>query len=98
MLRAVAPTQLAAAVMLAAGGVVALSGQPSIGLLVLCIAGALGTVAAGAWQGARYMHAAAGARLEALPTFQRTALCGLHPVVPVTNSVAVQAVRASSCG
>ncbi len=57
VLRAVAPTQLAAAVMLAAGGVVALSGQPSVGLLALCIAGALGTVAAGAWQGARYMHA-----------------------------------------
>ena len=58
VLRAVAPTQLAAAVMLAAGGVVALSRQPPIGLLVLCIAGALGTVGAGAWQGARYMHAA----------------------------------------
>ena len=58
VLRAVAPTQLAAAMMLAAGGVVALSPQPSIGLLALCIAGALGTVAAGAWQGARYMHSA----------------------------------------
>jgi hypothetical protein len=57
VLRAVAPTQLAAAVMLAAGGVVALSGQPSVGLLALCVAGALGTVGAGAWQGARYMHA-----------------------------------------
>jgi hypothetical protein len=50
VLRAVAPTQLAAAVMLAAGGVVALSNQPSIGLLVLCVAGAVGTVAAGVWQ------------------------------------------------
>jgi hypothetical protein len=56
MLRGVAPTQLAAAVMLAAGGVVALSDHPSIGLLVLCIAGAVGTVAAGVWQGARYAH------------------------------------------
>jgi hypothetical protein len=57
VLRAVAPTQLAAAVMLAAGGVVALSNQPSIGLLVLCVAGAVGTVAAGVWQGARYADA-----------------------------------------
>lgn len=57
VLRSVAPTQLAAAVMLAAGGVVALSNQPSIGLLVLCVAGAVGTVAAGVWQGARYAPA-----------------------------------------
>ena len=35
VLRAVAPTQLAAAMMLAAGGAVALSGRASIGLLVL---------------------------------------------------------------
>jgi hypothetical protein len=54
VLRAVAPIQLAAAVMLAAGGVVALSNQPSIGLLVLCVGGAVGTVTAGVWQGARY--------------------------------------------
>jgi hypothetical protein len=57
VLRAVAPTQLAAAMMLAAGGVVALSGRPSVGLLVLCVVGAVGTVAAGLWQGARYAHA-----------------------------------------
>lgn len=56
VLRTVAPTQLAAAVMLAAGGVVALTSQPSIGLLVLCVVGAVGTVAAGVWQGARYAH------------------------------------------
>jgi hypothetical protein len=54
VLRAVAPTQLAAAVMLAAGGMMALSNQPSIGLLVLCVGGAVGTVTAGVWQGARY--------------------------------------------
>jgi len=58
VLRAVAPTQLAAAVMLAAGGVVALSARPSPGLLALCVLGALATVAAGAWQGARYAQAA----------------------------------------
>jgi hypothetical protein len=58
VLRAVAPTQLAAAMMLAAGGVVALSTQPSIGLLVLCVVGAVGTVGMGVWQGARYAHTA----------------------------------------
>jgi len=57
VLRAVAPTQLAAAVMLAAGAVVALSSRPYIPLLVLCVAGAVGTVAAGAAQSARYAHA-----------------------------------------
>jgi hypothetical protein len=54
VLRAVAPTQLAAAVMLAAAGVVALSNQHSIGLLVLCVTGAVGTVTAGVWQVSRY--------------------------------------------
>lgn len=58
VLRAVAPTQLAAAVMLSAGGVVALSSRHSLGLLVLCVLGAVGTVAAGFWQGARYAQAA----------------------------------------
>lgn len=57
--RAVAPTQLAAAVMLIAGGVVALSNRASIGLLVLCVAGALGTVAVGLLQGAKFAEAAA---------------------------------------
>jgi hypothetical protein len=56
VLRAVAPTQLAAAVMLAAGGVVALATPPHTGLLVVivCVLGAIGTVAAGSWQGARF--------------------------------------------
>jgi hypothetical protein len=61
VLRAVAPTQLAAAVMLAAGGVMALSDRPSIGLLVLCVGGAVGTVTAGIWQGARYAQRSLGA-------------------------------------
>jgi hypothetical protein len=60
VLRAVAPTQLAAAVMLAAGGAVALSGQPAAGLLALCVVGAVGTVAAGLWQGARHTHVLLG--------------------------------------
>jgi hypothetical protein len=55
VLRGVAPTQLAAAVMLAAGGVVALSARPETGLLVVivCVMGAVSTVAAGCWQSAK---------------------------------------------
>ena len=55
VLRAVAPTQLAAAVMLAAGAVVALSAGPPIPTvaLVVCIVGAVATVAAGCWQSAK---------------------------------------------
>jgi hypothetical protein len=54
VLRAVAPTQLAAAVMLAAGGVVALSARPETAVLVVivCTIGAIVTVAAGCWQAA----------------------------------------------
>lgn len=56
VLRTVAPVQLAAAMMLAVGGVVALAVPAPTGLVVLivCVAGALGTVIAGSWQGARY--------------------------------------------
>lgn len=56
VVRAVAPTQLAAAVMLAAGGVLALAAPHNIGLigLILGTVGAIATVAAGSWQGARY--------------------------------------------
>lgn len=55
VLRAVAPAQLAAAVMLVAGGAVALA-RPANGAVVVmvCVAGALGTLAAGSWQGARF--------------------------------------------
>jgi hypothetical protein len=55
-LRAMAPTQLAAAVMLAVGGAVALAGYPHTALVVLivCVAGALGTLATGSWQSARF--------------------------------------------
>ncbi|WP_319448914.1 MULTISPECIES: hypothetical protein [unclassified Mycobacterium] len=55
VLRAVAPTQLAAAVMLAAGGAVALAAPPHTGvlMLVVCVVGAVGTVAAGCYQNAR---------------------------------------------
>lgn len=55
--RAVAPTQLAAAVMLAAGGVVAVgaSAQTGVVVLIVCVIGAIGTLAAGSWQSARYI-------------------------------------------
>lgn len=55
-LRAMAPTQLAAAVMLAAGGAVALAASPhtALALVIVCATGALGTLAAGSWQSARY--------------------------------------------
>jgi cytochrome c biogenesis protein CcdA len=61
LLQALAPAQLAAAVMLAAGGAVALSANAATGLLVLilCVVGAVATVAAGSWHiakvGARAM-------------------------------------------
>jgi len=55
-LRAIAPTQLAAGVMLTAGGAVALVASPHTALVVVivCVAGALGTLAAGSWQSARF--------------------------------------------
>jgi hypothetical protein len=55
VLRAVAPPQLAAATMLAAAGTVAFAAPPATALTVcVCIVGALGTVAAGSYQTARY--------------------------------------------
>jgi hypothetical protein len=55
LMRAVAPPQLAAAVMLASGGAVAL-GAPHRApvVVILCVIGAVSTVAAGAWQAARH--------------------------------------------
>lgn len=55
--RLVAPTQIAAGVMLAAGGMVALAAPGRTGLVALVLGGigAVGTVAAGSWQGARYV-------------------------------------------
>jgi len=56
VVRAVAPTQLAAAVMLAAGAVLALAAPGTIGRIGLIggVIGAIATIAAGSWQGARY--------------------------------------------
>lgn len=56
VVRMVAPTQVAAGVMLAAGGVLALTAGPRVGLIALIVGalGAIATVLAGSWQGARY--------------------------------------------
>ena len=56
IMRSVAPPQLAGAIMLAAGGAVALAAPVATALPVICVcvAGALGTVAAGSYQTARY--------------------------------------------
>lgn len=58
VLRAVAPTQLAAAVILAAGGLLTLAagsrpGLPAAVILSVCVVGAVATVAAGCWQSAK---------------------------------------------
>ncbi|MDT5014006.1 MAG: hypothetical protein QOD39_166 [Mycobacterium sp.] len=66
VLRGVAPTQLAAAVMLAAGGAVALSAPQGTALLVVvvCVVGAVGTVAAGCWQSAKVVAGTAAMHAE----------------------------------
>jgi hypothetical protein len=61
VMRSVAPPQLAAAVMLAAGGTVALAAPQNAALQVVAvclgvsIVGAVGAVAVGSWQSARYV-------------------------------------------
>lgn len=53
--RAQAPIQLAAGVMLATGATVALAApRTAVFLVVICVAGAVGTTAVGSWQSARY--------------------------------------------
>lgn len=56
VVRMVAPTQVAAGIMLAVGGVLALAAPGRLGLIALIggAVGAVGTVLAGSWQGARY--------------------------------------------
>jgi hypothetical protein len=74
VLRTVAPTQLAAAAMLAAGGAVALSAraQTALFVVVVCVIGAVGTVAAGCYQSAK-----AVARQEAAGCAGACASCTL---------------------
>ena len=78
-LRAMAPTQLAAAVMLGAGGVVALaaSANAALVLLIVCVAGALGTLAAGSWQSARYVLRRAASSPQAADCGGKCAVCTL---------------------
>lgn len=58
VLRAVAPTQLAGGVMLAAAGILGLAAPGRIGLIGLVggVIGAVATIAAGSWQSARYVE------------------------------------------
>jgi hypothetical protein len=76
-LRAIAPTQLAAAVMLAAGGVVALVAAPQTALVVVivCVAGAFGTLATGSWQSARFVLRREAASFEAPTCAGSCAVC-----------------------
>lgn len=78
-LRAIAPTQLAAAIMLAAGGVVALAATAPTGLVVVivCVAGALGTLATGCWQSARYALRGAAVGVEEASCGGSCAVCTL---------------------
>ena len=96
VLRAVAPTQLAAAVMLAAGGVVALSTRPATGLLVVivCVVGAVSTVAAGCWQSAKVVARGQASSLGDLARGLRRRVRDLHAVLQL-NSVAADVDRVS---
>lgn len=77
-LRAMAPTQLAAAVMLTAGGVVALIARPHTTLVVIvCVAGAFGTLAAGSWQSARFMLRRETAAVDPAACAGNCAVCTL---------------------
>ncbi|BBY18612.1 hypothetical protein [Mycolicibacterium litorale] len=79
ILRAVAPTQLAAAVMLAAGGVVALAAPSHTGVLavIACVVGALGTVVAGCWQSAKVVAQAEAATVADADCAGACASCAL---------------------
>ena len=91
MLRAVAPTQFAAAAMLAAGGLVALSAKPQTGVLVVvvCVVGAVGTVAAGCWQSAKVVAAQPRERRGTAPSGAALWRClrDVHAVLPLSLRV-----------
>lgn len=67
--RAQAPTQLAAGVMLGSGGTVALAApRTAVLVVVICVAGAVGTVAAGSCQTARFAVRRQAVRRQAVPS------------------------------
>jgi hypothetical protein len=76
VLRGVAPTQLAAAAMLASAGAVALSSRPDTALVVVivCVVGAVSTVAAGCWQTAKVIAGKESAGLA--PSAAPAGVCG----------------------
>ncbi len=82
VLRAVAPAQVAVGVILAVGGTLVLAGPPAVALLALIISitGALGILAAGAWQGARF---AARQSAAAAPSGGCGSGCGCGDSAPV---------------
>lgn len=82
MLRAVAPAQIAVGVILAVGGTLVLAGPPAVALLALIISitGALGTLAAGAWQGARYAARQSAAAVESAGCGSGCGCAGSAPV------------------
>jgi hypothetical protein len=77
--RAMAPTQLAAAVMLTAGGVVALAASPhtALVLVIVCVAGALGTLAAGSLQSARFALRREASSIKPATCAANCAVCNL---------------------
>lgn len=78
-LRAMAPVQLAAAVMLAVGGAVALTSSPHTALVVVivCVAGSIGTLTVGSWQSARYALQRADSDIEETNCPRSCAVCTL---------------------
>ena len=72
--------------MLAVAGVVALSSQPETGLVVVivCVVGAVATVAAGCWQSAKFVAARAGAGglRRSVGELWARRVCDLCPAAP----------------
>lgn len=87
VLRAVAPAQVAVGVILAVGGALVLAGPPVVALLALIISitGALGILAAGAWQGARYAARQSAAVGAATGAGGCGAGCGCGDSAPVED-------------
>ena len=85
--------------MLAAGGAVALSSRPDTALLVVivCVVGAVSTVAAGCWQSAKVIASGEAARPPASGRRARLRrrVRDLHAVLQLNGSVAADVDRVS---